>query len=194
MNENLISDCSAVILAGGKNSRYGGFHKAFLRIEDELIIERDLKLLTAVFDDVFIVANDVHLFENYKVPVYRDIYKNRGPLAGIHSALKNTRREAVMIFGCDMPFLDKELIIKMYKTYKASHKKYCLPKNEEFVEPLHAIYSVEILKDLENFLEQKKGNAVIKFLKGKDLCYMQTKVQGPAFVNINSPDDLSKIL
>jgi len=193
MTQQPITDCSAVILAGGKNSRYGGFHKAFLRIDDEFIIEKDLRLLRPLFSKTFVVANNPELFNGFDVDVFPDIYRDRGPLACIHSALKHSQTSSVMIFGCDMPFLDKEMIVKMYETFKKSGKDYCIPRSGGFIEPLHAFYSRNILNELENHLDNNSGNAVKKFLENKDICYMETEIKQKTFFIINSPDDLLKI-
>jgi len=193
MSHAKINDCSAAILAGGKNSRYGGFHKAFLRFENELLIQRDLNLLLSIFKEVVIVANQVEIFSSFGVPVYPDIFKERGPLAGIHSALKNISQEAVMIFGCDMPYLDKEQIVNIYTHYKNSHENFCIPRSNGMIEPLHGIYSKSGVDALEDFLNENKYNAIHRFLSGQEVNYLEMDSIKEVFVNINSPEDLEKL-
>lgn len=193
MSEQKIKDCSAVILAGGKNSRYGGFHKAFLRFDNEFLIQRDLKLLTSLFEEVIIVANQMEMFAQFQVPVFPDIFKERGPLAGIHSALNHINSDAAFIVGCDMPFLSKELIQKVYRNYKSSTKDFCIPSNKGMIEPLHGIYSKKSFLALENFLNQNKYNAVHRFLSNQEVEYLELDLKKEVFLNINSPEDLNKI-
>jgi len=188
-----IKDCSAAILAGGKNSRYGGFHKAFLRFENELLIQKDINLLSSIFEEVVIIANQTEIFSPFGVPVYSDIFKERGPLAGIHSALKHVSKEAVMIFGCDMPYLHREQIINIYNQYKKSKKKFCIPKSNGMLEPLHGIYAKSRVDSLEDFLNENKYNAVHRFLSTQEVNYLEMDSIKEVFVNINSPEDLEKL-
>lgn len=190
MKVKMITDCSAAILAGGKNSRYGGFHKAFLRIDNKLIIEHHIELLSELFEDVFIISNDLDLFSQFGLPVYTDIYQNRGPLAGIQSALFNTNNEAVMVFGCDMPYLEEILIQRLYSCWKNSGKLFCVPKSNGHLEPLHALYSKETLKSITDWLENKKGNAIYKYLESQDVQCLEKEINEAIFININSPEDI----
>jgi molybdopterin-guanine dinucleotide biosynthesis protein A len=54
-------DISAAILAGGKNSRMNGENKALLNIDDIFIIDRQLEVLSKLFNELFIVWKN---FEN----------------------------------------------------------------------------------------------------------------------------------
>lgn len=193
MSIKKITDCSAAILAGGKNSRYGGFHKAFLRFDNELLIQRDIDLLSTIFKEVIIVANHKEIFTPFGVPVYSDIFLERGPLAGIHSALTHINNNAAMIVGCDMPYLNKELIVSIYESFKASENEYCIPSKNGLVEPLHGIYSKNALSAIENFLNRNKYNAVHRFLSEQEVDYFEIQQKKEVFLNINSPEDLSKL-
>jgi molybdopterin-guanine dinucleotide biosynthesis protein A len=188
-----ISDCSAAILAGGKNTRYGGFHKAFLRIDNQLIIEKHIELLSTIFEDVIIIANEEEIFQQFSHKVYSDIYKDRGPLAGIHSALKNSTKEAVMVFGCDMPFLEASVIKSLYTCWKEMSHNICVPKTNGYYEPLHALYSRNILDELEYWLDNRKENAVYKFLNEHDVYCINKEIKPSVFVNINSPEDANQL-
>lgn len=193
MTEKKITQCSAAILAGGKNTRYGGFHKAFLRIDNELIIQHHLSFLKIIFEDVMIIANDIDIFSQFQVPVFEDIFKNRGPLAGIHSALQNTDKEAVIIFGCDMPNIQYGLIKDLYNGWLNSEKDYCVPKIDSHVEPLFALYSKKALPQINDWLINKKENAVYRFLEIQDVHYLEKKINKSVFLNINSPEDIAKL-
>jgi len=190
MIDYLIDDCSGVILAGGKNTRYGGFHKAFLRVENQFIIENTLNILKSIFSDNFIIANNKVIFSKYQLPVYSDIFFNRGPIGGIHSALQHTSKKSIFVVSCDMPFIDKSIILKMYEKFKSSNRNACVPKHDNNIEPLHSIYSKEILKDLENHLQNSEDNAIYKFLSTIDIEYLNFESSKQEFVNINSPEDL----
>ena len=79
---------SLIILAGGKNSRFGGKNKAFIQIENKTIIQRIIDNVGYIFSEIIIVTNSPEDFSGYKQNrIITDIYKNKGPLAGLHAAL-----------------------------------------------------------------------------------------------------------
>ncbi|MFN3782040.1 MAG: molybdenum cofactor guanylyltransferase, partial [Candidatus Kapaibacteriota bacterium] len=76
---------SFAILSGGKSSRIG-VNKAFLEIEGVPLIQRAL-LLANSFPEKMIITNTPELYSKFDCQVYPDIFLNRGPISGIHSAL-----------------------------------------------------------------------------------------------------------
>ena len=119
-----------------------------------------------------------------------------GPLGGIHAALKASSEDAIFIFAGDMPFLDKEIISDQINEFNKRGHDVFIPKVDQFVEPLHAIYRKSALNHLERFLLEGKSRAVRDFLSEVNVGYLQmTKNEKTdiAFVNINSPSDLEKI-
>ena len=85
----MYTDITGIILAGGKSTRMGA-NKSFLKIGEQTVIERITYLMKSVFTNVIIISNtpDEYIFLN--LPIYEDVYKGKGPLAGIHSGLKNS--------------------------------------------------------------------------------------------------------
>src|SRR4029450_4526377 len=63
MANNTRPPIAAAILAGGLARRMGGANKAGLRIGDERIIDRQLRLLRQIADPVFIVAGTPEAFQ-----------------------------------------------------------------------------------------------------------------------------------
>ena len=56
-----FDDVTAVILAGGQSSRMaslGAVSKAFLRVGAETVIEREIRILGAVFEDIIVISNE----------------------------------------------------------------------------------------------------------------------------------------
>ena len=182
----------AAILAGGKNSRYGGFHKAFIEIEGKRIIERNLDVLQTLFDPILIIANQCELFYEFGLEVYPDIFPGLGPIAGIHSALKNTKAEAVFVSSCDMPFLNDAVISKLIEGTENGEYDVVIPRHNHKIEPLCAIYHRRILPQLETFIENDSKRAVRKFINMLNVKFIDFDAGNEkAFTNINRPEDLS---
>ena len=56
-----FADISAVILAGGRNSRMGR-HKAFITVNSKRIIDSIMEVLRGLFGEIVIVTNEKPMF------------------------------------------------------------------------------------------------------------------------------------
>ncbi|OHB50038.1 MAG: hypothetical protein A2106_06645 [Planctomycetes bacterium GWF2_40_8] len=141
---------TAVILAGGKSSRMGS-NKAFLKLKGKTFIERQINLLREMFDEIFISANTPSEYEYLNLPVFKDIYPDKGPLCGIYTSLINSSSLYTFMLACDMPFVEIGLI----KYLKGFTREYdvVVPKSERGLEPLHAFYSKNCIDPIKKELD-----------------------------------------
>ena len=188
---------SGVILAGGSNKRFGGITKANVVIDGETIISRIISTISDLFVEIIIVTNKPEEFQKFiQYKMVEDQYLKAGPLGGIHAALKASSEDVIFVFAGDMPFLDKEIISDQINEFNKRGHDVFIPKVDQLIEPLHAIYRKSALNNLERFLSEGKSRAVRDFLSEVNVGYLQmTKNEKTdiAFVNINSPSDLEKI-
>lgn len=188
---------SAAVLAGGANKRFSGVIKAKLHVGGKPIIARMLETIGEIFDEILIVTNTPEEYQDYYTySVVSDLIKNIGPLGGIHAALKSTSKEAVFVFAGDMPFPDSNIINRMIEQYSKTHFKIIVPQVNKYKEPLHAIYSVSVLPELENFISEEGNYAIHCFLNRMDVCYIELENRPEtyaALTNINKPSDLKHI-
>ena len=92
-----------VILAGGKNSRFGG-PKGLIPIDGVPIISRlAMEAREAGMDEVYISTNDRETYAELGLPLIPDIHRDCGPMGGIHSALTNIDAAEVLVIPCDTP-------------------------------------------------------------------------------------------
>ena len=191
--ENRIS---GVILAGGSNKRFGGITKANVIIDGETIISRIVTTIRDLFDEIIIVTNKPEEFQKFiQYKIVEDQFLKAGPLGGIHAALKASSDDAIFVFAGDMPFLDKEIISDQINEFNKREYDVYIPKVDKFIEPLHAIYRKSVLNHLERCLSGGKSRAVRDFLSIVNVGYLhmpKTEKTETAFVNINSPSDLTK--
>ena len=102
-----------MVLAGGESRRMA-VPKAFIRLGGMTVIERELRVLSAVFDEVLIVANDPGPFLETGVRIVPDVEQFRiikGPMTGVYSGLSAARHACSFVVGCDMPFIKPELTV-----------------------------------------------------------------------------------
>ena len=138
------------MLSGGENKRMGA-DKAFLKVGGITMIERVLRSLKEVFNDIIIVTNGPERYAGYGVRVVTDVFDKRGPLTGIHSGLLRSSDEYNFVVACDMPFLNSRLIA--YMAGLAEGYDIVVPKIAGLVEPLHAVYN----RKLVPFIEERVG-------------------------------------
>jgi len=99
---------SAAILAGGKSSRMK-MPKCLIALENKRLIEILISNVKKIFDEIFNCYKLSRAFIFYNgIPLIGDIYPFKGPMAGIHAALKNSEYD-VFAFACDMPCVKKKL-------------------------------------------------------------------------------------
>lgn len=167
--------------------------KSFIDINGEKIIHRQLAIIKALFYDIMIITNDPRHYIHLKIPVYGDVYPQRGPLTGIVTALINSKTEWVFIAACDMPFLNEKII-----SYMASQRNGCdciVPLHGMQPEPLMAFYSKKTASKAEEALIRGQRK-VQTFLTGRKVKYIndsEIKSLCPhdrTFINLNTPDDL----
>ena len=107
VKEGIKLGVTAFVLAGGKSSRMGS-DKAFLRLGDETLLSQALKLASAVVSEVWIVG-DAKKFAAFG-RVVEDVYRERGPLGGIHAALSSSTTELNLMLAVDLPFVTPEFL------------------------------------------------------------------------------------
>ena len=184
---------TAIILAGGKSSRMGR-DKAFMKIGRTNLIKRELEILRKIFKEILIVANKPKKYRfSRNVKVMKDIIPNLGPLGGLYSGLKASDTKYNFVAGCDMPFLNPDLIRYMMKSKK--NYDVVVPKANGRMHPLFGIYSKKCIPAIEENLKEGRRNVSsifpkmrTKVVSGKDIVPLDNKMY--SLMNINTPDDL----
>src|SRR6202041_714096 len=98
---------AAFILAGGKSARMGS-DKAFVMLDGRTLLERALELAPSVTKDVRVVGG-AEKFAAF-APVVEDVFRECGPLGGIHAALRASAAELNLMLAVDVPFVPAELL------------------------------------------------------------------------------------
>ncbi|MBU0482380.1 MAG: molybdenum cofactor guanylyltransferase [Proteobacteria bacterium] len=189
------ADFTGVILAGGKSSRFGS-NKALAEFHSRRLIEHPAGALENIFTKRLLVTNtpDEYLFLGW--PMTTDIHPGKGPLAGIHAALKTVSTPFIFVVGCDMPFPDISLIIHLCDQVPGFDA--VIPATADGLEPLHGVYGRTGLPVIERCLkaEERKITAVLQLMNTRIIETAVTEnIAGSRrpFKNINSPNDMNGI-
>jgi molybdopterin-guanine dinucleotide biosynthesis protein A len=186
---------SGVVLAGGENKRFP-YLKAFVEVGGEAIIDRSLRLLAVLFDEVIISTNQPDVYFPKCPFLIGDILAEKGPATGILSCLLNIRNDRAFFAACDMPFIKEELIA-LLASYPAEFDA-VVPVHRGRPEPLMAVYHKRIVPTLEKSIRDgvKSLTAILKIIDTKYVereQLLRVDAEGRSFININTPEDLIHI-
>lgn len=187
-----MPDVSGVVLAGGQSRRLGT-NKAFVSVGGELLIERVLRPLAELSDDLIIVTNTPEDYRRFGVQLVGDVWPGMGSLGGIYSGLRAARHTRALVVGCDMPFLDLSLL--RFMVLLSADYDVVIPRLDGLLEPLHAVYSQACLGPIEDLL-RAQNLRIIDFLSRVRVRYVEQseiEVLDPqrlSVFNVNTPEDL----
>ncbi len=190
-------DISAIILCGGKERRFGS-NKAKAIVSGKYLLDRVIERLTPITDQIIVVTapEKTDILGEHMVQVVIDKYPGRGPLGGIYTGLLSTKNHYAVTVGCDMPFINTELI--RYMTELAIGYDAVVPRLErQMLESLHAVYTKNCIPTIHDALENDKlsiyqivQNLKVRYVEKAE--YLKFDPDKRSFFNINYPEDLEK--
>jgi molybdopterin-guanine dinucleotide biosynthesis protein A len=189
---------TAVILAGGKSSRMEkGRDKLLMTLRGETLLDAAVSRFSAVFGRVFVSVSDIAKYPQVKAEKIEDIYKDCGPMGGLHAALRLLGGEGVFLTAADMPFSSPEAAIKIIGLC-GENDAALMRDNRGRYEPLFAYYKKTLLPEIEKMLTERNykmsallNRARIKIITADEL--------GPLWKdnmleNINRIEDYNSLL
>jgi len=177
---------TGIVLAGGLSSRIGR-DKALLPWGDSIILSKIVAQLKDVCDDIVIVRNTPLDVDIPGVRMVADIFKQMGPLAGIHAGLTIARDEYAFVTACDMPYLPKAAIELLLS--EAVGYDIVMPATGSDYEPMFSCYSRNCLPAVESLLQRgvRKIIEVLPLVRYKTIareCFL--RIDQRIFSNINT--------
>jgi molybdopterin-guanine dinucleotide biosynthesis protein A len=171
-----------------------GANKSFVKLDGKPLIEIVLKKVTDIFENKpVIITNQPDNYQYLGCDMVGDIFKDKGPLGGIHAGLIHSSTPYIFIVACDMPFIEQSFI--QYMAACLAEEDILIPRNGESVEPLHAIYSKQCLPAIEKHL-QAEHRRVQSFFQDVTAAYVDYRelarqnLSGCYFMNVNTMEDL----
>lgn len=195
---------SAIILAGGRSSRFGETDKSLLRIGNKTMVECIIDNLSGIVDEIIIVVSEVEQGKKVtstigRVNIAYDSIVGFGPIAGILAGMKSAKSEYVATVACDMPFVDPDVVELLFSL--AEGHDGAVPKwSDGNFEPLHAVYRREsMVIECERAIQ--RGECIIMApLRALNVRYVSIEediqkidAELRTFVNVNTPDELEGI-
>ncbi len=190
-----MDDVSAFILAGGRSTRMGR-EKAWLEIEGITLLERALMRARDLTSQVWIVGQAAK-FSSHG-PVIEDVYRDRGPLGGIHAVLSKSTSELNLIMAVDLPFLETTFLRYLIAEARGNHAVVTVAESEGRWQPLCAVYRPAFAGPAEQALLKSENRIDALFSQVETRIISQTELAREGFVenmfhNLNTPEDVESL-
>lgn len=187
---------SVAILAGGQSRRMGQ-DKAFLKVGQQMTIERVIARVRHLTDDLIISTNSPDQYRQFGWRMVGDVYPGKAALGGIYSAIRAARHQHVLVVACDLPFLNARLL--QYMAGMAHTADVIAPLiNPPQPETTHTIYSKSCLPAIESRLQANRlriigffGEVNVRYLDRAEIVRFDPELH--SFINMNTPEDWERV-
>ncbi|HKD84884.1 MAG TPA: molybdenum cofactor guanylyltransferase [Terriglobales bacterium] len=184
-----MNDATAFILAGGRSSRMGS-DKALLSFGGQSLLQRTLQAASSVTGKVFVLGPK----ERYGRfgDVIEDVYKDCGPLAGIHAALSTSTTDLNLMLSVDMPLMTADFLRWLMHEASVARELIVVPDALGGPQPLCAVYRREVRGPAELLLKRGEYKISNLFTAVPTRYISEREVVGAGFSaemfsNINTP-------
>jgi molybdopterin-guanine dinucleotide biosynthesis protein A len=190
---------NAIILAGGKSSRFGS-NKAMYKLDQKPMLENIIEKLEPFFNKIYIIGNEKQELKGIKgeIEYLADKIPDKGPLGGLYTGLSETDSQFNYLQACDMPFICEDYLNFMqdYINKDSKYEAY-IPEKEGYLEPFVGIYNKNIKEDILKLIKKDQLNFDYLFNKINIKRIPEEEIEKVAdtkriFFNINRKEDLVK--
>ena len=173
-----------------------GRDKALLQFEGKTLLERALALASTLAQKVKIVGEPAK-YRKFGA-VVSDIYLDRGPLGGIHAALRNTDTDVNLILATDLPFVAPAFLQYLIATARSTDALVTVPKFGQFFEPLCAVYKQGFADVAQQALVENKNKVDALFTTEIARLVTEEEILTAGFTpaifrNLNTPEDFASL-
>jgi molybdopterin-guanine dinucleotide biosynthesis protein A len=185
----MITDCTALILAGGDSSRMGQ-DKAGLLLDGTSLLQRATLSMQQVFPKVIVSVRQPRA--EVALPQVCDAEPDGGPLAGLVAGLAQVESSWMFALACDMPFIQPAVIERMAEL-RGEHQAE-VPLIGGHPQPLFAFYAkaaLDIMREMQAAGE-KRVRAVLQRLDVRYVEEAELRDYDPqfrSFVDLDTPQD-----
>lgn len=185
----------AAILAGGRARRLGGVDKGLVEIGGRRMIAREIDALKSVAGEILLVVGDPVPYAGVDgVRVVLDHNPGLGPLAGLQAAFSASTADALLVVGCDLPFLDPRLLALVRDSAPAAQA--VVPRVAGHAQALHARYGRSAVAEIDARLRAGSLRLLAlvdaldtTFLDEPELRAVDPTLRG--LTNVNTPAELA---
>lgn len=188
----MITDCTAIILAGG-DSRRMGRDKAMLEFSGQPLIQAAIDTMQRLFAVTLLSVRQPR--PEIELPQICDMQADGGPLNGLASTLAQITTPWAFVVGCDMPFVSPALVEQL-----AAHRgqyQAVVPVVDGSLQPLAAFYAASSVAVMRASLALG-DKSLLGALKWLQVCYVEdgellkSDPQLRSFFDLDTPQDVAR--
>ncbi|MFC0560203.1 molybdenum cofactor guanylyltransferase [Halalkalibacter alkalisediminis] len=147
---------TGVIIDGGYTTGLD-FVPGLLKIGEETVIERQVREMKKVCQEIILVTNQPHSYLPIlggSIRMITDYYKGSGTLSGMYAALSLAKNDTLWVVTPDMPFISMDAMTQMLAEKDQSDVQLVVPEWEGNLQLYHAIYDRSCLEATQKLVEQ----------------------------------------
>lgn len=194
----MLTDCTAIILAGGDSQRMGR-DKANLMLGEQTLLQRVIVTMRQVFPRLVVSVRQPR--PEIDLPQVCDEQANEGmpvgagPLAGLSAGLGHVTTPWAFVVACDMPFVVPAMVELLGK-YRGQYQA-VVPVVQGLPQPLAAFYASSCLGTIRAHLAGGGKNSLRAILEQLQVRYVdETELlkADPAlisFFDLDTPQDVA---
>lgn len=192
---------SAVVLAGGRSTRFGSTDKAFEPLAGVPMVARVAARVETVTNEVVVncrsdQADRMRDVIDVPVSIAVDPVPDLGPVAGIKNGLQAASGKYAAVVACDMPFVDPGFVDYLFE--RAAGHDGAVPRPDEYYEVTQAVYRRESMATAcQQALDagERKVLAPLSYLDvvvigGQEVA---THANASTFRNVNTPAEFAAV-
>jgi molybdopterin-guanine dinucleotide biosynthesis protein A len=185
----MITDCTALILAGGDSSRMGQ-DKAVLLLDGTTLLQRATATMQQIFPKVIVSVRQPRA--EVALQQVCDTEADGGPLAGLVAGLAQVDTQWMFAVACDMPFIQPAVITRMAEL--RGEQQAVVPMISGHPQPLFAFYAkhaLPVMREAQTSGE-KRVRAVLQQLDVRYVDEAELRDYDPqfrSFVDLDTPHD-----
>ncbi|QCC49182.1 molybdenum cofactor guanylyltransferase [Halobellus limi] len=142
---------AALVLAGGRSTRFGDRDKAVADLDGTPMIRRVVDRLAPVVDEVVLncradqvdAVADAFSDAPFDPAFAVDRDPDAGPMAGIARGLEAVAAEYTVVVACDMPFVDPDVVEYLFE--RAAGADAAVPRPDEWYQTTQAVYRTDAM-------------------------------------------------
>jgi len=186
-----VGRVGAVVLAGGRSSRFGT-DKAAATVAGRSLLLCVLEAASPLVDDVVVVGP-------WAPPGYRrtlEPTRYEGPLAGMAWGLESVGTQHALVLGCDHPLLVPELL-GMLLVRRSDHDA-VVCRGPHGPEPLVGVYDTTLAVTANRLVDMGERR-LVSLLTQCDTVWVEEREwraqdpDGRSFLDVDWPEDLARI-
>lgn len=192
---------SGVILAGGNHPRMNGRNRAFLEVDGEIMLHRQIREMQACCSEITIVTNDPQPFlrvVDRDIRIITDYFIGHGLLSGMHAGLALARQRHVWLLGCHMPFPSADAA-RLLLSHLQEGADAIIPWVKGKAYPLHGVYDRSSAEPIEKLLKGGYSSKTallnqIKWQKGSEWLFQENGIPSGFVQSIQTEEDYERMV